>query len=379
MTNTQNSNDFDSIIIGGGLSGLLTASVLVKAGHKRIAIVDAEEELGGNSRAFTTPFGVFDDELKFIPHTLTSDQSIAFLEAQLGHSVGAKIVESAPLTYDSGKLKSFVGFGANTPMTANEINYYSSANNYRFDKTSKDWVSSLAAQENAKIFNKSEVTSLVFENQKVTGVVINANKTLTAENFIWAAPPHALIAMMTDEHLPNRQKQKLAKSPFFAAVHLDLIFSKNICETDQIHILQGANEEPLAGQFKTFGEHQASQWISFIDVQEADNEEFVASILKYMKRQIGRAYEGAIDAKVYERIALNNFTHGKALLELDHARLAKLQNFWICNAAFSASGNLLGCLEQCQELAQTFSQKQAQTAPEIEPIAQSEAMPDLSL
>jgi hypothetical protein len=375
MTNTQNTNDFDSIIIGGGLSGLLTASILAKAGQKKIAIVESEEELGGSSRPFTTPFGVFDGELKFVPHSSTSDASIAFLEAHLSDSIGAQVVESSPLTYDAGKLKSFVGFGSTTPMTANEINYYSGASNYRFEKTPKDWVSSLAAQAHAKIFNRSEVTSLIFENQKVTGAVINANKTLTADHFIWAAPPHALIAMMKDEQLPNRQKQKLAKSPFFAAVHLDLIFSKNICETDQIHILQGANEEPLAGQFMTLGENQSSQWISFIDVQEADNEEFVASILKYMKRQIGRAYEGALDAKVYERITLNNFTHGKALLDLDHSRLGKLQNFWICNSAFSASGNLLGSLEQCQEFAQNFAQNQSQ----LRPVTHSEAISDLSL
>ena len=39
-------------------------------------------------------------------------------------------------------------------------------------------------------------------------------------------------------------------------------------------------------------------------------------------------YEGLMDFKIYERITLNNLTHGKVSLDRDDSQFGKLQNLW---------------------------------------------------
>ncbi len=355
-------HDFDIIIIGGGLSGLLFAAQGLNL-DKKIALIDAGDELGGHSKPFTSPFGEMDYELKFFPNTPASAETIAWLEYCLGENIGAVATGLSPQTFDSGKLKDFIGFGDNAAKSCDELNYYTATAQFRFEKTPKDWVrilkAKLALHPSFQIFNKSEVTSLTFQDHQVTAVVLNANKTLTASEFIWAAPLQTLAGMMTEENLPLRQKQKLAKTSFFASIQLDLIFSQKVCDHNGILVLQGANEEPLAGRFNDLGEgQQLSQWICLLPDQEADSEETVASVLKYMKRQISRAYEGLMEFKVYERIALNNLTHGKVSLDRDDSQFGKLKNLWLSQASLSSTGNLLGCLEEAQKVWKNFEKAQ---------------------
>ncbi len=358
MTNKHSSHEFDTIIVGGGLSGLLFAAQLLDS-QKKVAIIEASEDLGGRSKAFTTQFGEVDNELKFLPNTPAAEDALVWLETCLGETIGARAVESFPKTFESGKLKNFIGFGDNLAKSCHEVNYYASANYFAFEKTPKDWIQTLKAKitahKNIHILNKSEVTSLTIQDHKVTGLVINANQTLIATEFIWTASIHSLAEMMTEENLPLRQKQKLAKASFFASIHLDLIFSKEVSEHFGLLILQGANEEPLVGKFSSLPNgHQLSQWICLIPNQEADNEEIVASVLKYMKRQISRVYEGAMDSKIYERITLNNLTHGKLTQDREDSKFGRLENVWVSQAALSQNGNLLGCLEESQRAYANF-------------------------
>ncbi len=370
---TTKSHDFDAIIIGGGLSGLLLAAQLSKL-DKKIALVEANEELGGHSKAFNSPFGEMDYELKFFPNSASAPDTIAWLEYCLDETIGAVQVEAPPQTFDSGKSKEFVGFGDNAAQSCDDLNYYAAGSQFRFDKTPKDWVkilrTKLAEHSSIQIFNKSEVTSLITQDHFISGVVINANKTLIAKDFIWAAPINTLAAMMNEENLPLRQKQKLAKTTFFASVQLDLIFSKKLCDHSAVLILQGANEEPLAGRFTDLDEtHQLSQWVCLLPNQEADSEETVASVLKYMKRQISRVYEGIMDFKVYERITLNNLTHGKVSFDRDDSQFGKLKNLWVSQACLSSSGNLLGSLEQAQKLWLNYEKLQfSKPEAEIRPL-----------
>ena len=365
MAKKHTAHEFDTIIIGGGLSGLLFAAKFLNS-SKKVALIDAGEDLGGHSKSFTTEFGDVDCELKFLPATSTSEAAVRWLEGCLEESIGAHLSELGPQSFDAGKLKPFLGFGDNAAMSCHEVNYYANPNFFTFEKTPKDWVqilkNKISDHKNIEIISKAKVTSLICQDHRVTGLIINAHQTLTADDFIWAAPVHTLASMLNEDNLPLRQKQKLAKTAFFASIHLDLIFSKKVSELNEMLILQGANEEPLVGRFSNLSDSkQLSQWICLIPNQEADNEEQVASILKYMKRQITRVYEGIMDFKIYERISLNNNTHGKLSLDRDDSKFGKLINLWVTQASLSRSGNLLGCLEESEKAWNNFAAAQTQS------------------
>lgn len=68
-------NDFDVIVLGAGISGLVSASILVQQGNKRIVVVDEYEHIGGNhiDRAYgdyTFDVGsfIFQDDSPLLKH-----------------------------------------------------------------------------------------------------------------------------------------------------------------------------------------------------------------------------------------------------------------------------------------------------------------------
>src|SRR5437868_2220951 len=106
--------EFDSIVIGGGLSGLIIAQQLEATGRK-VALIDAFDVLGGNCRSYNSAIGPADHGLKFFPATAEARQNLEWLETVLGESIGIEEVEAPPVTYDSGRFEPFVGFGDFSP------------------------------------------------------------------------------------------------------------------------------------------------------------------------------------------------------------------------------------------------------------------------
>lgn len=349
--------NFDSIVIGGGLTGLIAAEVLTRTGRD-VAIVEAHDALGASSRAFHSPYGEIDFELKFLPNLPHSLDVLKWLEFFLQAPMDISLLDSQPLTFENAKFKNFVGFGSQTPKTHDALVYYTAHQNWILHQSPKDWVKILSQDSKAHAFCKSVVTKFENEGENLKSIQINGDEWLHAREFIWCAPPIQLNRLVPEGLIPTKIKQKIAKGPHFASLHLDIVHSEVLAEANLIHILQGANEEPLAGRFSNLsfeGKNlQLSQWVMFIESIDADDEELIASLLKYMKRQISRAYEKAMDVKLYERIVLNNYSHGRIDLKLDSLQLPKLSNFWVCDQAFSESGDLLGSLEVAKNFAELF-------------------------
>lgn len=79
-------HEFDSIVIGGGLSGLIAANQLESTG-RRVVLVESLDILGGTSRATKTPIGTVDHVLKFVPATDEAMQALEWLSTVLDQPI----------------------------------------------------------------------------------------------------------------------------------------------------------------------------------------------------------------------------------------------------------------------------------------------------
>ncbi len=358
---SSKAQEFDSIVIGGGLSGLIIAYQLEATGRK-VALVEALDVLGGNSRPSKNAIGQTDHGLKFFPATPTALENLQWLETVLGESIGIQELDAPPITYDTGKFHPFVGFGEFTPEAAAELNYFASPKQLTTEKTPKDWVTRLSESFTGDVFLQSHVTKLQYDDSFIIEVTINGMKKLSAREYIFCAAPNSLGLVLPENIPSSRQRLRLLKGKFFTSVYLDLVHAKPVTDSQQLHMLKGANEEPLAGVFRpavtredgsASGNQtvQQSQWVTFIRADLTDDPEQTANALKNIKRQVKRIYETAFEGLISERILLNPSSHGEleGMLAAD-SRWPKVDNLWIASNFFNPNRNLVGTLDQARKI-----------------------------
>lgn len=344
---------FDTLVIGGGLSGLLAANALADTGQN-VALIEASDALGGSCRAGFTAAGAIDYGLKLFPVGEASETALAWLEQQLGEKIERTELEAAPVTYDDGKFKPYVGFGDAAVHTGSEIEAYALQKRLILAPAPKDWVQTLASRFKGAVFLQSQVTQLVLEHGQVTEAIVNGSKRFSAREVIFAAAPSLLPALLGDAALPARIRQKLVKGEMWTSVNLDIAHTEAITDSASVHVLKGANEEPCVGVFhpavrQPDGQsRQVSQWLTLIPRDQIDEEELVAGALKHIKRQVKRAYASALEGVLQERILVVPASHGHLSGVADAAgtQLPKIENLWLASALIAPSRNTLGALQQ---------------------------------
>lgn len=367
---------YDFAVIGSGLTGLLAAKSLVDQNFK-VAIIEATEVFGGNNRSIKNPAGVFDNGIRFIPNKASSAAAIEFLKNTLQENI-AEVVEIPPVTYENGTLKSFVGFGEEPPAFYDEIIYFTEPTQWKLNSKVSDWVQNLIAQlsnnKNCDMFARSIVTKFIANTDKsieknlgkshgrsaeknestVSAVMINGQKTLMANNFIFAGNVKDLALLLPTGTLNQKSLAKLGKNQYWTSVGLDILFQDKVTESQAVHVLNGTTSDdigPCAGIFYPAQENvgQFSQWISFVEDLEAEEEENIGAVLKKIKRQIKRAYPDHGDKILFERIMIVKTFGGNGELKLkDNGTIGNLNNLWVASSNVNSEKNILGAVLQAK-------------------------------
>ena len=117
---------------------------------------------------------------------------------------------------------------------------------------------------------------------------------------------------------------------------------------------------------------QYSQWITFMNDEEAEDSELVGAALKKMKRQIKRAYPNALEQLQFERIfVVPSFAgHGDLKLAANQT-LPGLSNLWIGSAQVHAQKNLLGALLQAEMITSSLGCHPLGTQVQSEPLLEN--------
>jgi len=346
------SDEFDSIIIGSGLAGLIAAHQLEGTG-RRVALIEGLDVIGGSCRHSFNKAGPIDHGLKFLPDCKETHEALSWLSAVLDEEISFEIIEAPPLTYDDGRFKPFVGFGDQNVRTTHEVSSYSKDRYLQLASSPKDWVQRLTEAFTGAVNTQSYVTKFQTDDEFIIDAVINGAKRISGREVLFCAAPQQLARLLPETHVPAHLKQRLLKGEAWTSANLDLVHAGPVTDSRAVHILKGANEEPSVGLFyppitDTAGTQlQVSQWFTLVPKDMADDDETVASALKQIKRQIKRAYEGSLDGLVQERIIVNPSSHGDLVGILpDDGRWPKIQNLWVISGLLDSTKNLLGLMRQ---------------------------------
>lgn len=356
QTKTPKAQEFDTIVIGAGLSGLIAANVLEATG-RNVLLIESLDTVGGSSRAAQTAAGTIDHGLKIFPDNEASHAALDWLETVIGEKIERTVIEASPLNYDDGKFKPYVGFGNDNVQSASEVEAYAMHRRLKLSSTPMDWTRKLSEQFVGTLLTQSFATRMIIDDGFVIETIINGSKRITAREVVFAASPQLIPSLVGDAAIPPRVRQKLIKGDFWTSVNLDLVHGVQVTDSSSVHILKGANEEPSIGLFHppTTTEDgrtvQLSQWMTLIPREEIDEEEQTAGALKHIKRQIKRAYETAFDHIVQERILVTPSSHGSLDGAFDQpGHLPKISNLWMTSAFFAGERNTLGALMQTRHV-----------------------------
>jgi len=346
------SDEFDSLVIGGSLAGLITAYQLEGTGRK-VALIEGLDVLGGSCRPVNMMAGTIDNGLKFLPDTEEAHECLEWLGEILGESIRYTVVEAPPVTYDEGKFKPFIGFGDQKVATAGEVDLYARERYLRLESTPKDWVTRLSESFTGTTMLQSYVTKMQVDDTFVINLVINGAKHISGREIFFCATPQQLNKLLPESHVPAKLRQRLAKGEFWTSVCLDLLHNGVVSESEAVHVLKGANEEPCVGlfykpiQLENGQTAQLSQWLTLVPRDITDEPELVAGALKQIKRQVKRAYENSLEGLLQERIVVNPTSHGDLIGLLPEDGLwPKLQNLWVISGFLDPAKNLIGALRQ---------------------------------
>lgn len=356
QTSKKSQHVYDYVIVGSGLTGLTIANAIQKE-TTNILVVESAETFGGLNRTIQTPIGAINNGLRAIPATDLSQKAIAFLEMLLMTSLSPMVEEKPPVTYEAGGLKPFVGFGDLSPKFFDQISYFTNAQYIKTGLQPHEWTQTLFEHYKGEFLPRSYVTRFHIDEGRVTSMTINGQKTVHSQNFIFTGPVKSLRTLLPEGILSAKATQKLSKNTYWTAVCLDLVHSQPVTTDHAFHVLNGTTQDevgPCVGQFSTPVQLedqnlQLSQWMTFIDDEEAEDTEAVGAALKKIKRQMKRAYPEALDHLKFERILVVPGYSGNGDLKLaGNQTLPGVENLWIASSTMNQHENLLGALLQAE-------------------------------
>ncbi|MGZ3770665.1 MAG: FAD-dependent oxidoreductase [Bdellovibrio sp.] len=347
---------YDYAIIGSGLTGLSIAAALSRE-TKNIALIEAADVPFGANKKVNFPTGTINNGLRFTPDSVLAEKALAFLENLLGNKIIADVSEEAPITYESGGFKTFLGFGDNPPPFYEELAYFTS--NKRIDLALEpyQWAQMLFEKFKGEFLPRSYVTKFHQEGSQVTHVTINGSKTLHAQNFIFAGTVRDLGILLPEEAISARSRSKLLKNTYWTGLCLDICHKNPVTDSVAMHVLNGTTQDeigPCVGRFLPVtqteeGPMQVSQWMTFIEQEITEDSEVVGMALKKIKRQIKRAYPEALEGIKSERIFVAPYIAGNGEIKLSaNLTIPELENLWVASSTVNEQKNLIGSLLQAE-------------------------------
>ncbi|NJL25472.1 MAG: NAD(P)-binding protein [Calothrix sp. SM1_5_4] len=302
-------HSYDTIIIGAGLTGLLLTHRLAQSGQK-VALLDSRETLGARYRRAGAASPYSSPNLDFFPATNENSALLEWVKAVSPLSLRTDIREHRPQIFDEGKWRPFAGFGDTAFQSVGELAHFSHSHELVVEPGLEQLVRALVEQLPVEAATMSEVTSFKSENGRISEVVINGDKSLRGERFVFTPYPSLLNDLLDGEALPAKHRTRLAKLATWTSVTLELTHTPNLADDGAVRVFNhNAKEfEPVVG--RVFGAD--SRWITLAPAERENEHEFIGQCIRHIKRQLKRAWPLAMEGRMEEKIYVQTTRSGKS-------------------------------------------------------------------
>ena len=340
IRNSQTQSRYDTILIGGGLSGLLIANTLEKNGQSTL-LVDPNPE----GTASTRHLGV-----EMIPNGPAAETVLRFLETSTDQALHWREDNTPPVTFEAG-FKPFVGFGEQNPDFSEEISFYTSSEKILFERALDEKLHFLTQQYRGHHLAGFKPSSIHIEGHQVTGLSINDGRRIHCNSLVFCDLPEKLTEWIPQESFQKKTLRALAKSNLWTSISLDLFHKEAVGDNFAMHVLMGTKDktEPCWGTFFPASDDgtQRSQWMSLLPCEKTGDSEYLATVLKKIQKQLKRAYPNMNDSVAKEKIHVHFASHGRVELPLSgNQTLPEFENLWVGSQWVHPQRNLLGLLNQ---------------------------------
>lgn len=371
MEKKTSQKQFDFVIYGATLEGLLTGYYLHQKGFKTL-VLEASDKAG---KFFSSIENSKTSIHSLFTAPLYDENTVRFFNWIKNHFAFDNLEISKkslpPTTFEKGHFEPFVGFGENAPKEVDFLQDFLFADRLESSPLVNDWIKAIATS-GLEIRYNSNLTAVNVVDGKISDITINDKDSLIPENFIFAENPVDLIEFFENEttgaqFVNAKALARLSKGTFWSTLQLSLAHNAPVTDKEEIHVLYGTQKNPVVSIGRFQG--KTSQWISFISSDAQDINEEGVQTLKEMKRQIKRAYPEALDNLEFEKIALWPKTHGYIELKSKQfGQLEGIENIGICsNHLVEHTNPFIGSLAAVQytvEMLETLISNQSTQAKE---------------
>ena len=332
-------NSPEILVIGAGLTGLILAHRLTKAGRS-VLLVEARESMGGRFRRPGTPelYPAVEDVLDILEWAKSISPT----------SLSLKTVEHRPQLFDDGKLKPFAGFGETDFKSVDELSVFGAAEEYRVDPGLDQLVRVLIEQLPITARTLCEVTAFKIVNKRIEEVTLNGDKSIRPAQVIFTAHPPLINKLIPGEGLSDKNRTKLAKMLTWTSVNLELLSPQPLTNAPTTLIFKhnAKDFEPVVGRI----EGERSIWMTLVpDELEADVE-FAGQNIRQIKRQLKRNFS-ADKLGTEEKIYVHPHAYGQLSLKTkDKFRLPEIQNLVLAGHALGSQAGVLGAIEVARDV-----------------------------
>ena len=285
---------YDYAVIGAGLTGAVVAKGLSRQGAK-VILLEATD--------------LVNESVEFDPLNWTEDseKNLEFFQLAIGMGVAVETESSVCRTFESGNIKEFLGFGQEAPDYHQLITPFLSPKLMRASPETESWVSSILWEFSGDLTKKSYVTGFQFESDRITGLTINGQTKIQADQIVFAGSLPLLSELIPAEQWNPKVLSKFSKLKMWTAVGID--FQHEFSSENDLAgrwVLRGTPQDfphPCVGEISK--DLKTSRWMTWIPDQDGEDEENIGLCLKRIKRQIKQFAPQLIDGISFEKIYLS--------------------------------------------------------------------------